>query len=224
MALRGHQETAGDTVKIGARLRAARLAQRLSLAEVAERSDLTKGFLSKLERDQANASVAALIRLCAALDVPVGSLFQAARGELVAVSDRPPINFGGDHVREFLLTPAGEKRMQAILSVIEPGGGSGKEPYGLPSDVEFAFVISGEVVVEVAGRALVLGEGDAFTFPPSAEHTFLAPESGTGAQILWVLSPALPDTPSGGDDGAPRNVSRAQLWRKVRDGKSETES
>ena len=39
------------------------------MAEVAEQSGLTKGFVSKLERDLANVSVASLIRLCAALDI-----------------------------------------------------------------------------------------------------------------------------------------------------------
>ncbi|MDT7777013.1 MAG: hypothetical protein QOC67_5937, partial [Pseudonocardiales bacterium] len=54
---------------IGARLRAARLARRQTVAEVAATSGMTKGFLSRLERDRANASVAALIRLCHALDL-----------------------------------------------------------------------------------------------------------------------------------------------------------
>src|SRR5687767_6251161 len=47
-----------DGVRIGAQLKAARLARRKTLAEVAEAADLTKGFLSKIERDQASASVA----------------------------------------------------------------------------------------------------------------------------------------------------------------------
>ena len=86
------------------------------MAEVAEQSGLTKGFVSKLERDLANVSVASLIRLCEALGVSVGSLFEASRGEVVRHGAYPPINFGGSGVREYLLTPSGEKRMQAILS------------------------------------------------------------------------------------------------------------
>ena len=117
-----------DGTRIGAQLKAARLAARKSMAEVAEQAGLTKGFVSKLERDLANVSVASLIRLCEALDVSVGSLFEASIGEVVRRGARPPINFGGSRVKEYLLTPSGEKRMQAILSDIEPGGGSGDEP------------------------------------------------------------------------------------------------
>ena len=50
-----------DGMRIGAQLKAARLAARKSMAEVAEQSGLTKGFVSKLERDLANVSVASLI-------------------------------------------------------------------------------------------------------------------------------------------------------------------
>ncbi len=179
--------------RIGAQLRAARLASRRSMAEVAVQSGLTKGFLSKLERDLTNVSVASLIRLCDTLGISVGSLFQAAKGEVVRKGEYPPINFGGNGVREYLLTPAGEKRVQALLSEIEPGGGSGDEPYSLPTDVEFAFVLAGQLRIVVAGETFTLGAGDAFTFQSSAPHTFQVPPTAGPTQVLWVFSPALPD-------------------------------
>lgn len=190
----GTREAGRDGTRIGAQLKAARLAARKSMAEVAEQSGLTKGFVSKLERDLANVSVASLIRLCEALDVSVGSLFQQSRGEVVRRDAYPPINFGGSRVREYLLTPSGEKRMQAILSNIEPGGGSGDEPYSLPADVEFVFVLAGQLQITVAGKQITLEQGDALTFPPSTQHTFRVLRPAGRAQVLWVFSPALPDT------------------------------
>ena len=181
---------------IGPQLRAARLAARMTMAEVAEKSGLTKGFVSKIERDLANVSVASLMRLCEALGISVGTLFRADRGEVVRNGAYPPINFGGSRMREYLLTPSGEKRVQAILSDIEPGGGSGAEPYSLPADVEFVFVLAGQLEITVAGQLVTLDQGDAFTFPGSTGHTFQVP-AGTGpTRVLWVFSPALPDTPS----------------------------
>jgi len=189
----GVPDAIGDGARIGAQLRAARLAARMSIAEVAEQAGLTKGFVSKLERDLANVSVASLIRLCDALGVSVGSLFQAPKGEVVRHDARPPINFGGRKMTEYLLTPSGEKRVQAILSDIEPGGGSGKEPYPLPADVEFVFILAGQLEVTVAGEQITLEQGDAFTFPANMEHTFRAPPQVGRVQVLWVISPALPD-------------------------------
>src|SRR6266704_3802791 len=179
--------------RIGAQLRAARQASRRSMAEVAAQSGLTKGFLSKLERDLTSVSVASLMRLCDTLGISVGSLFQAAKGEVVRRGEYPPINFGGNGVREYLLTPAGEKRVQAILSDIEPGGGSGDEPYSLPADVELVFVLAGRLRIVVAGETLTLDAGDAFTFQSSAAHTFQVPPTAGPPQVLWVFSPALPD-------------------------------
>jgi transcriptional regulator with XRE-family HTH domain len=177
-------DAAPDGTRIGAQLRAARLAARMSMAEVAEQAGLTKGFVSKLERDLANVSVASLIRLCDALGISPGSLFQAPKGEVVRRDARPRINFGGRKMTEYLLTPSGEKRVQTILSDIEPGGGSGAEPYRLPAGVEFVFILAGVLQVTVAGEA---------TFTADMEHTFVVPPRAGRARVLWVLSPALPD-------------------------------
>src|SRR5699024_2247496 len=107
---------------LGIRLRQARQAQRRTLVDVAEASGFTKGFMSKLENDQVNASVASLVRLCYTLEIPVGSLFDPGGGQLVRASAYPPIQFGGERMREYVLTPRSERRMQALISEIEPGG------------------------------------------------------------------------------------------------------
>ena len=183
-----------DGARIGAQLRAARLAARMSMAEVAEQAGLTKGFVSKLERDLANVSVASLIRLCDALGISPGSLFQAPKGEVVRRDARPRINFGGRKMTEYLLTPAGEKRVQAILSDIEPGGGSMKEPYALPAGVEFVLILAGQLQVTVAGEEVTLEEGDALTFTADMDHTFAGARRGArGAGAVGALPrPARP--------------------------------
>lgn len=178
---------------IGPRLRAARQARRKTMEEVASAAGVTKGFLSRLERNQASASVAVLVRICAALDLSVGSLFEPApAGEVLRKPDYPPIDFGGEGLKEYLLTPRGEQRLSAILSVLEPGGGSGAEPYRLPGDVEFALVLEGDVILEFddpTTGTVRLAAGDTYTFDPGEPHTFCADDRG--ATVLWVISPGL---------------------------------
>jgi transcriptional regulator with XRE-family HTH domain len=186
--------TEADQVRIGQQLKAARQARRMTLAEVADAAGITKGFLSKIERDQASASVASLMRLCETLGLSVGELFNASPGDVVRRDAYPPINFGGSGMTEFLLTPHGERRLQAILSEIEPGGGSGDEPYSLPADVEFVFVVSGRLAVTLRNEEIVLGPGDALTFAPHVPHTFRSALKDANTQVLWVFSPALPAT------------------------------
>jgi transcriptional regulator with XRE-family HTH domain len=187
-----------DEVRIGARLRAVRTARRMTVEDVATAAEVTKGFLSRLERDRANASVAVLVRICKVLELPVGALFEPApAGQVLRRADYPPIGFGGHGLREHLLTPRGEQRLAAILSDIEPGGGGGAEPYALPADVEFCFVLSGtlELTFPQTGAPILLGPGDTFTFDPGELHTFSA--GARGAQVLWVISPGLLGPPRG---------------------------
>jgi quercetin dioxygenase-like cupin family protein/DNA-binding Xre family transcriptional regulator len=191
----GTSDNGAGSAHLGRRLREARRAQRKTLAQVAEQSGLTKGFVSKLENGQASASVASLVRLCEALDVPVGALFEPTRGQVVRHDAYPPIEFGGAGLTEFLLTPGSERRVQAILSEIEPGGGSGDATYRLPTDVEFVFVLSGRLRIDwsdATAGAVELAAGDAFTFPAVNEHAFRA-VGPDPARVLWVVTPALPD-------------------------------
>lgn len=189
--------TSGAAVQqraIGARLKAARLAKRMTLEELAAACGVTKGYLSKVERGQTSASVAALIRICEALGLHVGTLFEdAPAGEIVRSGKYPPIDFGGEDMREYQLTPHGERRMQVILSEIDPGGGSGNETYSLPSEVEFALVLEGSLSIDFTEKSaveLALGKGDAITFSPDRPHAFRAGRE-SGAKVLWVLTPAL---------------------------------
>jgi len=178
---------------IGAQLKAARLAARKSMAEVAEQAGLTKGYLSKLERDLVNVSVASLLRLCDTLDVPVSSLFQPATGEIVRASARPPAGSSwGTGTRAFSLSPPGERRIQAFLSEIAPGGTSGDEPYSLPVDVEFFFVLAGQLQVTIEGEQVTLEQGDAFTFSGSAQRAFRVAPEAEPTLVLVVISPAMP--------------------------------
>jgi transcriptional regulator with XRE-family HTH domain len=178
---------------LGDRLRAAREARRLTLEDVAEGSKLTKGYISKVERNQATPSVAVLVRVCQVLDLSIGDLFDPHSGHsLVRVEEREPINFGGVGLREAFLTSTKERRLQAIHSTIEPGGGSGNEPYSLPVDVEFAYILSGEVRLTVSGDEQIVRAGDAISFSPREPHSFSNNDAHVVAEILWVLSPALP--------------------------------
>ena len=155
---------------------------------------MTKGYLSKVERGQSNASVAALIRICDALELQVGSLFdETPVGEVVRAGEYPPIEFGGTRMTEFQLTPTGERRFQVLLSDIAPGGGSGSDTYSLPAEVEFAMVTEGRLhidFVEGNGSRITLDAGDALTFEADRPHAFHA-DAQSGAKVLWVLTPAL---------------------------------
>jgi len=177
--------------RIGAQLRAARERQALTLTSLAASTGLTKGFLSQVERDLASPSVGTLLRLCAALDVPIGTLFASAQGPLVRAAERAPVRFGGQGVDEFQLTPAAERRLLVLQSDIAPGGGSGEEAYALESDAEFVHVLGGTLEVQVGDAVYRLAAGDSLTFDASSPHRWSNPSPVVPARVLWVLAPAL---------------------------------
>ena len=175
---------------IGARLRAARQAAGLTLAAVAEQAGLTKGFLSRLERDEVSPSVASLVTVCGVLGIGVGTLFEAPETSLVRAGHAPPINFGGAGLREYLLTAGSQRQLQVIRSLVEPGGGGGPELYSLSCEAEFVYVVAGELRLLLPGDVVDIAAGDAFTMPGATPHTWLNPSTTTRAEVLWVLSPA----------------------------------
>ena len=176
--------------RVGARLRAARQAAGLTLTAVAAQAGLTKGFLSRLERDEVSPSVASLVTLCGVLGIGVGQLFEPPVTSLVRAAEAPPIDFGGQGVREVLLTAGVQRELQVIRSVVEPGGGGGDELYALACEVEFVHVLRGRLRLLLPGEVVDLDEGDALTMPGATPHTWLNP-STTTCEVLWVLAPAL---------------------------------
>jgi quercetin dioxygenase-like cupin family protein len=136
-----------------------------------------------------SASVAALVKLCDALQISVGSLFQAPRTLLTRAAQARPINFGGIGLNEQLLTPS-DSELQVLRSEIAPGGGSGEEPYTLVADAEVVHVLRGEIVVQVESEVYTLGVGDTLSFSPRQAHTWHNPSKSATAVVLWALTPS----------------------------------
>ena len=176
-------------VRIGARLRAARLAQRMTIEAVADATGLTKGFISRLERDNASPSVASLVAVCDVIGLRVGALFDPPDTAVVRAGEGRPISFGAKHAEERLLTPGTQQQLEVIHSVIEPGGHGGEQLYTLDCDTEFVYVLSGTLELVVEDEVTTLGAGDAMTFPGRTPHTWRngSPEA---TEVIWVLSPA----------------------------------
>jgi transcriptional regulator with XRE-family HTH domain len=177
--------------EIGGRLREARRRQGITLAQLAARTGLTKGFLSQVERDLASPSVGSLVRLCDALNIAAGGLLTGSQGPVVRAADRPVVQFGGVGVSEYRLTPASEQRLLVLQSEIAPGGGSGDETYGLASDAEFVHVLDGLLDIAVGGVRHRLAAGDSLTFDAAEAHSWSNPSPVYPARVLWVLAPGL---------------------------------
>lgn len=179
-----------DGARLGARLRAARKAHGYTLDQLATAAGLTKGFLSRVERDETSLSVASLVTLCEVMSINPGSLFTAPDVDLIRRDTAPAINLGGTGVSEQLMTPRGQARVQLVHTTAEPGATGGPDLYTINCEVEVAYVLKGTIDVVFAGRRERLTAGDALTLRGGEPHTWENPSSSRGAEIVWVLVPA----------------------------------
>lgn len=183
-------EPSGRSVSIGPRIREARVARGLTIEEVATVAGLTKGFLSRIERDIVSPSVSSLVVLCEVLSIPVGSLFTAPEVNFVAAGTGPRLNLGGVETEERLVTPREEGRVQVIRSLISGDGHGSDELYAIDADVDVLHVLSGRVRVEFSSdHGWELGAGDTLTFNGHEPHNWRV--LSAKAEVLWVLVPAI---------------------------------
>ena len=176
-----------SSARIGARLRAARQAQRLTIEQVAEATGLTKGSISRIERDETSPSVATLTALCAVLSLPVGTLFEQPDAAAVELAEAPFINMGGRGAVERMVTPRGQSRIQVIRSDIEAGADGGDDLYTVNCEVEVVHVFAGELVLRFADREVPLAAGATMTFPGTEPHTW---RCAVDTVCTWTLVPA----------------------------------
>lgn len=176
--------------RVGARLRAARKANGFTLDQLATSAGLTKGFLSRVERDETSPSVASLITLCEVMSIEVGSLFSAPDVALVRRGSAPAINLGGSGVSERLMTPRGQSRVQLVHTSAEPGATGGAELYTINCELEILYVLKGTVDLVFSDRRQSLTAGDALTFPGGEPHTWVNTSATRAAVMVWILSPA----------------------------------
>jgi transcriptional regulator with XRE-family HTH domain len=174
---------------IGSKLRAARRHRGLTISQLAVEANLSSGFISLLERDETSASVGTLFRICGALGIRIGSLFEENRTNLVRGQERPSANFGGYGVEDELLTPGWERSLQVIESRIEPGGRSGDEPHGFESDAELIYVLRGRLNLAMQEEVHRLRTGDALLIVPREPHAWWNPSASRSATVLWIITP-----------------------------------
>jgi transcriptional regulator with XRE-family HTH domain len=177
-------------LRIGARLRAERLRLGLTIEQLADSAGVTKGFLSRVERDETSPSVGTLIVLCEVLSLPIGTLFETPDTQLVRAADAPLINLGGTGAQERLLTPRRQGKVQFIRSEIVPLGNGGAEPYTLNCEIEVLHVLEGTIELVFRDGATRLDAGDTLTFSGREPHTWRNPDAKRRCVVVWVLCPA----------------------------------
>jgi len=184
-----HPSPSQHRVAIGAKLRATRRAQGLTIGNVAEATGLTKGFISRVERDETSPSVATLLMLCEVLSLPIGRLFEAPDREVVRLADAPRVNLGGTGVVERLMSSRAESGVQLLRSHLDVGASGGPDLYTINCESEVVHVLSGALRLRFATEEVLLAAGDALTFAGRDPHTWVNAADGP-TDVIWIMAPA----------------------------------
>ena len=177
-----------ETPKVGARVRSLRRERGLTIEQLAAATGLTKGFISQLERDRTAPSLSSIARICDALGVRLSHIFEAEPAPaLVRRQDAPALESLA--TCSHLLSSRDESRFQAIESEVAPGAGAGDELNSLPGEVEFVYVLEGQLELRVSEETHLLGAGDALTYQLSKPHTWRNASDTKPLRVLWVSVP-----------------------------------
>lgn len=185
------QVSDAERVDVGERLRAIRRLRRATLKTVADRAELSESFLSQVERGRANASIASLKRIAAALGVNVADLFEpngsTARPRVLRRDVRPNLAFG-TLGRKFMLTPRPLEHLQVIVGELDAGGSTGDEPYTHGDSEELLVVLEGVVSLQLGAEVFELERGDSIDYRSSMPHRLVNVGPDT-AEVMWIISP-----------------------------------
>ena len=180
-------------MKIGSRIRRFRIANDLTQDELALRADLTKGFISLLERDHTSVSIEALAQILGVFGKSLAEFFREMESGDERVifrrADRVLVEGNDEEETIELLIPGAQSNiMDPVLVTIEPGKASVDQGH---EGEEFGMVLTGTVILEIEGsKPHPVRKGECFYFESSRPHT-LTNRGKRIATILWVVSPPV---------------------------------
>jgi len=176
-------------MNIGEKIKHLRVKNGLTQQELANRCELSKGFISQLERDLTSPSIATLVDILECLGTNLTDFFSDKNDEkIVFHKDDVFIQEDKDlgHTIKWIVPNSQKNSMEPILIEIEPGGAS--EPDDPHDGEEFGYVMSGTIFLHLGNQKFKVKKGESFYFKPSLVH-FISNESRYVAKVLWVSSP-----------------------------------
>lgn len=150
-------------------LRTVRRQRGLTLEQLADRTGLTKSYLSKVERGHSTPSIAVALKVARALDVDVGRLFSDGAAERQITVDRADATDG--RYRALATTLLG-KSMSPF--VVRPTASAADDPHPEHTGQEFLFVHAGTVELTYGEQTITLSCGDSAYFDSSVAHRLRA--------------------------------------------------
>ena len=176
-------------MEIGSKLKELRNKKSLTQEELADRCELSKGFISQLENDLTSPSIATLVDILQCLGTDLKEFFTDKKDEQIVFGAADYFEKQDNELHntvEWIIPNAQKNMMEPIRVTLEKGGSTYPD---LPHEgEEFGYVLSGVIYIVLGDRTLKVKKGESFYFRPDSSHYIKAGEK-TGAVFLWISTP-----------------------------------
>jgi transcriptional regulator with XRE-family HTH domain len=181
----------GGIMDIGHRIKQLRTKNNLTLEELASRCELTKGFLSQLERNLTSPSIQTLEDIAEALGTTLAKFFQEEKdGKIVFGNDDYFVDEREKSIINWIVPNAQKNEMEPILLELAEGGES---QVVLPHEgEEFGYVLSGRIRLfkGESKKGFLIKKGETFYIKGNEQH-YLKNDATQVAKVLWICTPPI---------------------------------
>ena len=172
---------------IGNKLKELRVLKGLTQEELADRSELSKGFISQLERNLTSPSITTLMDILQCLGTSIGEFFNEAPDEQIVFGKQDYfVKKDTEYKNEikWIIPNAQKNTIEPIYLTLQAGGSTCPDtPH---EGEEFGYVLQGAVSIHLGNKTYKAKKGESFYYTADKTH-FLS--SKNGATLIWVSSP-----------------------------------
>ena len=174
---------------IGNKLKELRLQNDLTLEDLASRSEVTKGYLSQVERNLTTPSIPTLQDILEALGTNLSEFFHEEKESQIVFSEPDFfVDEQDDYTIEWIIPNAQKNEMEPILLTLHPKGTS--QILSAHHGEEFGYVLKGSVTLVRENKRYKLKAKETFYIDGTKSH-YLYNHGTADAKILWVTTPPM---------------------------------
>jgi len=176
-------------MSIGEKIKNLRLTHRLTQEELADRCELSKSFISLLERDLTSPSIATLTDILDVFNTTLEDFFSQKKTEQYVFTKKDVFvkesNEEGVEIN-WLVYNAQKNDMEPILVQLEPE--SILFDHEAHFGEEFGYVMSGIIKLDIKGTTYKVKKGESFYYSSDVHHKIYN-DGKNKATVLMVSSP-----------------------------------
>lgn len=175
--------------RIGEKIAEYRRKNGLTLRDFAKQTNLSTALLSQLERNIGNPTLSILSTLAEAMGISVSELVEqkVENAEMILRKEQRKtiVMYQGQTMYDVLACDTCHANLELLLMTLEGKSWTSNGYTQHTQEEEVAYVLQGEVTIDLEGEVFVLGEEDTIRILPGRKHK-LYNHTDTEVKVLFV--------------------------------------